>query len=160
MRMTNRITRGSVFLLVIILLLIVMPGFAEAVTDPIVDLTDAVSYWQEQAVQAAIERDKLRAQVTQLEGERDRLLADRAALEEIVTRLQAERNEALDNARAEASLRQQAEHDLEIAIGTIKSLEQALKRLAGPRFGVIMGATYDIGTRDPGLLAALQIVFQ
>jgi len=139
-----------------VLLAMVAPGLMAAATDPIRDLAEAVAWWQEQAVVAAVERDKAREELAQVKAERDALLQDRATLEEIVDRLQDERNRAMDNAKVEAALRQQAERDLDIAISTIKSLQEALTRLAGPRFGLIVGATYDPRSRDPSILAALQ----
>ena len=108
----------------------------------------------------AVERDKAREELARVTVERDNLLTDRATLEEIVGRLQSERNEALNNGECEASLRRQVERDLDIAISTIKSLQEALNRLAGPRFGVILGATYDFRSRDPALLAGLQLTFR
>jgi chromosome segregation ATPase len=122
-----------------------------------VDLAGAVAYWQERAAALAVERDKLQEQVARFTEERDRLIADRATLETIVTRLQGERNDVLGNAKAEATLRCQAERDLEYALITIESLNTALRKLSGPRFGVVLGATYDIRARDPAILAALQI---
>ena len=74
--------------------------------------------------------------------------------------MQDERNRALDNAKVEAALRQMAERDLDMAISTVKSLQEALNRLAGPRFGVILGATYSFQSRDPALLAGLQLTFR
>lgn len=154
-------TRLIPMLLVLaVLLALAVPGLMAAATDPIRDLAEAVAYWQEQAVLAAVERDRAREELTRLTAERDKLLQDRMGLEEIVGRLQDERNRAMDNARAEAALRQQAERDLDIAIGTIKSLQEALTRLAGPRFGLIVGATYDPRSRDPGVMAALQVTFR
>lgn len=149
-----------VLLVLAMLLALTAPGLMAAATDPIRDLAEAVAYWQEQAVLAAVERDRARDELARVTAERDGLLEDRATLEEIVGRLQDERNRAMDNARAEAALRQQAERDLDIAIGTIKSLQEALTRLAGPRFGLIVGATYDPRSRDPGVMAALQVTFR
>lgn len=63
------------------------------------------------------------------------------------------------NARAEALLREQAERDLECALRAHESLVVALNRLTGARFGVILGAAYDISAGDPRLLVPLQIVF-
>ncbi len=68
------------------------------------DLAGAVAYWQERAAALAVGRDKLQEQVARFTEERDRLIADRATLETIVTRLQGERNDALENAKAEAAL--------------------------------------------------------
>jgi hypothetical protein len=143
-----------------VLLALVAPGLMAAAVDPIRDLAEAVAWWQEQAVVAAVERDKAREELARVTAERDALLQDRATLEEIVGRLQDERNRALDNAKAEAALRQQAERDLDMAIGTIRSLEEALKKLAGPRFGLLIGATYDPRSRDPAILAAVQVTFR
>ena len=143
-----------------VLLAMVAPGLMAAATDPIRDLVEAVAYWQEQAVLAAVERDKLRDDLARVTAERNTLLQDRATLEEIVGRLQSERNEALNNGECEASLRRQVERDLDIAISTIKSLQEALQRLAGPRFGLLIGATYDPRSRDPAILAALQVTFR
>jgi hypothetical protein len=159
--MTRGIARRIVALLAMaVLLLFTAPGLMAAAADPIRDLAEAVAYWQEQAVVAAVERDKAREELARVTAERDALLQDRATLEEIVGRLQSERNEALSNGESEASLRRQAERDLEVAIGTIKSLQEALNRLAGPRFGVILGATYSFQSRDPALLAGLQLTFR
>ena len=149
-----------VLLVLAVLLAMVAPGLMAAAVDPIRDLAEAVAWWQEQAVVAAVERDKAREELAQVKAERDALLQDRATLEEIVDRLQDERNRAMDNAKAEAALRQQAERDLDMAIGTIRSLEEALKKLAGPRFGLIVGATYDPRSRDPAILAAVQVTFR
>jgi len=149
-----------VLLVLAVLLAIIAPRLMAAAVDPIRDLAEAVAWWQEQAVVAAVERDKAREELAQVKAERDALLQDRATLEEIVDRLQDERNRAMDNAKVEAALRQQAERDLDMAIGTIRSLEEALKKLAGPRFGLIVGATYDPRSRDPAILAALQVTFR
>lgn len=161
MRMTRGIARRIVALLAMaVLLLFTAPGLMAAAVDPIRDLAEAVAWWQEQAILAAVERDKAREELARVTVERDNLLTDRATLEEIVGRLQSERNEALKNGESEASLRRQAERDLEAAIGTIKSLQEALQRLAGPRFGLLIGATYDPRSRDPAILAALQVTFR
>lgn len=146
--------------LILIALPITTAPVVLAAQDPILDLADAVAFWQEQALQAAHERDKLRAELEQTKAEQDRLLQDREDLEIIVRRLQSERNDALENAKAEAILRVQAERDLDIALATIESLQTALQRLAGPRFGLLIGGTYDPRTRDPAVLAALQITFK
>ena len=143
-----------------VLLALVAPGLMAAAVDPIRDLAEAVAWWQEQAVVAAVERDRAQEELARVTAERDALLQDRATLEEIVGRLQDERNRALDNAKAEAALRQMAERDLDMAISTVKSLQEALQRLAGPRFGLIVGATYDPRSRDPSILAALQFTFR
>lgn len=149
-----------VLLVLAVLLAMIAPGLMAAAADPIRDLAEAVAYWQEQAIAAAVERDRAQEELARVTTERDNLLTDRATLEEIVGRLQDERNRAMDNARAEAALRQQAERDLDIAISTIKSLQEALQRLAGPRFGLLFGATYDPRSRDPSILAALQFTFR
>lgn len=161
MRMTGKAARCALMLLVaIVLMALAVPGLVAAATDPIGDLTAAVAYWQEQALTAAVERDRLREQVTRITAERDVYLRDRTTLEEIVARLRSERDEAMTISRSEAALRQQAEHDLTVAIQTIASLQTALKQLAGPRFGLILGATYDIRAGDPGVMAALQLTFK
>ena len=154
-------TRCALALLaVVVLLALALPGLVVAATDPIRDLAEAVAYWQEQALVAAIERDRLKDELTRVRAERDATLNDRTALEEIVTRLQSERNEALRNSESEASLKRQVEQDLKTAIQTITSLQDALKRLAGPRFGLLIGATYDIRAGDPGVIAGLQLTFR
>jgi len=154
-------TRWMIMLLALaVLLALTAPGLVVATADPIRDLAEAVAYWQEQAIAAAVERDRLKDELARMTVERDNLLTDRATLEEIVGRLQSERNMAMSNAQAEAALREQAERDLDMAISTIKSLQEALNRLAGPRFGVILGATYDFRSRDPALLAGLQLTFR
>lgn len=140
----RRIRQFGVVLLMAALLILMASFVAVAApqTNPVEDLADAVAYWQEQAVTAAIERDRVRDELARITAERDMLLTDRATLEEIVKRLQSERNDAIHNATSEALLRQQ--------------LEIALMKLAGPRFSVIIGATYEPRSRDPALLAAMQ----
>ena len=149
-----------VLLVLAVLLAIIAPRLMAAAVDPIRDLAEAVAWWQEQAVVAAVERDKAREELAQVKAERDALLQDRATLEEIVTRLQRERNEAMDLAKAESRLRQAAEEDNTMAQGLIRSLQEALAKLTGPRFGLILGATYDLRSRDPALLAGLQFTLR
>lgn len=149
--------------IVVALLLVValaMPVLVEASTSTVADLATAVAYWQEQALLAAMQRNALREEVARLKAERDALLQDRDALEAITARLQPERDAAFANARAEATLRERSEKDLAAAIETVKALEAALSRLAGPRFGLVLGATYDPRSRDPAILAALQVTFR
>lgn len=144
----RRTTKTAVTVLMAVLLILMLivsfSGVATASqTQSIEDLAEAVAYWQEQAILAAIERDKVMDELARITAERDMLLADRATLEDIVTRLQSERNDAIHNAKSEALLRQQ--------------LEIALMKLAGPpRFSLIIGATYEPRSRDPALLAAMQ----
>ena len=129
-----------VWIMIVIVLLLFCPlVFAKSQVE---SLVDAVAYWQEQAILAAIERDRVVEELARIRTERDDLLKDRVTLEEIVSRLKSERDDALAIARAESLLRQQ--------------LEAALMKLAGPRFGVILGATYDLRSRDPSILAALE----
>lgn len=129
-----------VWIMIVIVLLLFCPlVFAKSQVE---SLVDAVAYWQEQAILAAIERDRVVEELARIRTERDDLLKDRVTLEEIVSRLKSERDDALAIARAESLLRQQ--------------LEAALMKLAGPRFGVILGVTYDPRNRDPSILAALQ----
>jgi hypothetical protein len=129
-----------VWIMIVIVLLLFCPlAFAKSQVE---SLVDAVAYWQEQAILAAIERDRVVEELARIRTERDDLLKDRVTLEEIVSRLKSERDDALAIARAESLLRQQ--------------LEAALMKLAGPRFGVILGVTYDPRNRDPSILAALQ----
>lgn len=149
-----------VLLVLAVLLALAAPGLMAAAADPIWDLAEAVAYWQEQALLAAMERNVLREELAHVKAERDALLQDRNALEAIMARLQPERDAALANARAEAALREQAERDLTMAMQTITSLQDSLKRLAGPRFGLLLGATYDIRAGDPGVMAALQFSFK
>lgn len=153
--------RGIGLVLALLLVLaLAAPALVEATTSTVADLAQAVAYWQEQALFAAMERNALREEVARLTAERDRLVQDREALEAIVARLQPERDAALANARAEAALREQTERDLAAAIETIRALEAAVSRLVGPRFGLILGATIDPRTRDPAILAALQLTFR
>jgi len=149
-----------VLLVLAVLLAMVAPGLMAAATDPIRDLAEAVAWWQEQAVVAAVERDRAQEELARVTAERDALLQDRATLEEIVDRLQDERNRAMDNAKAESRLRQAAEEDNTMAQGLIRSLQEALAKLTGPRFGLILGATYDPRSRDPALLAGLQFTLR
>lgn len=146
-----------VLVLAAAILLVASPVIA---ADPIVDLTEAVAYWQEQAVQLAVERDRLEDELARLTEERNVLLEDRAMLEVIAERLQSERDEAMGLARAEGKLRQDAERDIELAMDTIESLHAAIKRLAGPRFGIILGATRDFQGGNSEILAAVQIMLQ
>lgn len=143
----RRTTKTAVTVLMAVLLILMLivsfSGVATASqTQSIEDLAEAVAYWQEQAILAAIERDRVVEELARIRTERDDLLKDRVTLEEIVSRLKSERDDALAIARAESLLRQQ--------------LEAALMKLAGPRFGVILGVTYDPRNRDPSILAALQ----
>ena len=46
-------------------------------TKSIEDLAEAVAYWQEQAILAAIERDRVAEEVAGIRTERDDLLKDR-----------------------------------------------------------------------------------
>ena len=149
-----------VLLVLAVLLAIIAPRLMAAAVDPIRDLAEAVAWWQEQAVVAAVERDRAQEELAKVTAERDALLQDRATLEEIVTRLQRERNEAMDLAKAESRLRQAAEEDNTMAQGLIRSLQEALAKLTGPRFGLILGATYDPRSRDPALLAGLQFTLR
>lgn len=150
----------AVIIALLALLGLAAPGLLAATADPIRELTEAVAWWQELALTLAVDRDKLRDELARVTVERDALKEDRSTLEEIVTRLQRERNEAMDLAKAESRLRQAAEEDNLVAQGMIRSLQEALNRLAGPRFGVILGATYDFRSRDPALLAGLQLTFR
>jgi len=141
----GRTTTTLLVALMAVLLLLMASLFGVAAasqTKSVEDLAEAVAYWQEQAILAAIERDRVMDQLARITVERDMLLADRATLEDIVTRLQSERNDAIHNAKSEALLRQQ--------------LEIALMKLAGPRFSLIIGATYEPRSRNPALLAAMQ----
>lgn len=147
----------AIMLVVVVLLALSVPALVAAAADPIQDLAEAVAYWQDQAITVAIERDRLTDELARVTAERDALQTDIATLETIVDRLRSERDEAIANAKAEASLREAAERDLEYAMKTIESLNTALKQLSGPRFGAIIGATYDIRARDPGIIAALQL---
>ena len=81
-----------VLLVLVVLLALVAPGLMAAAADPIRDLAEAVAWWQEQAIAAAVERDRAQEELARVTGERDALLQDRATLEEIVGRLQSERN--------------------------------------------------------------------
>ena len=47
-----------VLLVLAVLLALVAPGLMAAAVDPIRDLAEAVAWWQEQAVVAAVERDR------------------------------------------------------------------------------------------------------
>lgn len=141
----RRTAKILIVALVAVLLVLVASFFgvsAAPQTKTVEDLAEAVAYWQEQAIIAAIERDKVMDELARITAERDMLLADRTTLEEIVARLQSERNDAIHNATSEALLRQQ--------------FEIALMKLAGPRFSVIIGGTYEPRSRDPALLAAIQ----
>lgn len=156
MRRTTKTMLVAVMAVLLILMASLSGVAAASQTKSIEDLAEAVAYWQEQAILTAIERDRVMDQLARITVERDMLLADRTTLEEIVTRLQSERNETLLNAKSEASLREQAERDLERVLRENDSLVAALNRLTGPRFGVILSATYDPRSRDPSILAALQ----
>ena len=81
---------------------------AASQTKSIEDLAEAVAYWQEQAILAAIERDRVMDQLARITVEARHVIGRQDTLEEIVKRLQSERNEAIANAKAEASLRKQS----------------------------------------------------
>ena len=53
------------------------------------------------------------------------------------------------------SLRIQAENDLNTVLEQVKVLEEAIKKLSGPKFGALIGATYTNG--EYGLMAGVTV---
>ena len=126
-----------------------------AACDPESDLADAVTYWQEKAVEASGELSLLRAENQRLTSENEVLKADINDADKTIYELREIINDmALQNEKTN-SLRIQAENDLNTVLEQVKVLEEVIKKLSGPKFGALIGATYTNG--EYGLLAGVTV---
>ena len=126
-----------------------------AFVEPISDLTDAVIYWQELALQLKTENEQIKAENKELKTENQLLKEDLAAADTLIIELKDNVSEIAQTAREAEKLRIQADQDLKEALSQIKILEAAIKKLTGPRFSALIGATYESGTY--GLMAGITI---
>lgn len=126
-----------------------------ALADPVTDLGDAVVYWQELALSLSAENRQLKADNERLTAENLALKADVEDAMEVMSQLKDNVSEAAALAREAEALRVQADADLTSALAQIKVLEELVKKLSGPRFGALLGATYTAG--EFGLIAGIQM---
>ena len=113
------------------------------VAGPTEDLTEALVYWQEQALVLKQENEVLRVENTRLSTENKALRLTLGDAESLIWSLRADMNELALNVEKMNSLRLQAENALSLAIIEIEKLELTIKKLSGARFGLIFGATYN-----------------
>ena len=124
-------------------------------SDPVVQLGEAVAYWQELALKLAAENESLRSENAGLKREKNALEGDVMASEELIEELRSNVEEMAVNVEQMDRLRAEAESALSIALNEIKSLETVVRTLSGPRFGAILGATYVNG--ETGILAGVTV---
>lgn len=124
----------KMFVTIAVLVMVFCMPFT-ALAEPVTDLGDAVIYWQELAV-------KLAAENATLTHENETLKADLADAESVMAQLQSNVNEMAIKVREAEALRVQADADLTAALSQIKILEELVRKLSGPRFGALVGATY------------------
>ena len=142
-----------IFTVLVIAMCLLLPFQVLAACDPVSDLADAVIYWQEKAVEASGELSLLRAQ--RLTSENEGLKADLNDADKTIYELREVINDmALQNEKTN-SLRIQAENDLTTVLEQVKVLEEVIKKLSGPKFGALIGATYTNG--EYGLLAGVTV---
>ena len=110
--------------------------------EPVTDLGDAVIYWQELALKLAAENTTLKQLNETLTHENATLKADLADAESVMSQLQSNVNDMAIKVREAEALRVQADADLTAALAQIKVLEELVRKLSGPRFGALVGATY------------------
>lgn len=110
--------------------------------DPVTDLGDAVVYWQELALSLSMENSQLKADNERLTAENEALKADVEDSMDTMSKLKDNVSEAAALAREAEALRVQADADLTAALSQIKILEELVRKLSGPRFGALVGATY------------------
>lgn len=122
--------------------------------DPLTDLGDAVAYWQEVAINMTVENEKLRSENERLRLDNEILTSKNAKLVLDVESAETTMRTLTTAVNDMDKLRIQAESDLDVALAQCESLEKIIKKLSGPRFNAIVGATYDIGGSF-GLLAGL-----
>ena len=132
-------TSKMVFSLIISVMLMVclFSGVVEgSEVDPSTDLTEALLYWQEQAL-------LLRQEIVLLRTENERLSTENKALRLTLNDAEALMLSLRVDLEKMNSLRLQAETSLSIAIAEIEQLELTIKKLSGARFGLIFGAVYN-----------------
>ena len=128
---------------------------ALATSDPVTDLGDAAVYWQELALSLSIENSQLKADNEKLATENEALKSDVEDAIEVMSQLRDNVAESATLAREAEALRVQADADLTSALAQIKVLEEVIKKLSGPRFGALIGATYTNG--EYGILAGVTV---
>lgn len=128
---------------------------APALADPVADLGDAVIYWQELALSLSAENRQLKDDNKRLTAENETLKADVEDAMDTMSKLKDNVSEAAALAREAEALRVQADADLTSALAQIKVLEGVIKKLSGPRFGALIGATYTAG--EIGLIAGISM---
>lgn len=126
-----------------------------ALAEPVTDLGDAVIYWQELAVKLAAENATLTKRNETLTHENATLKADLADAESVMSKLQSNVNDMTIKVREAEALRVQADADLASALAQIKVLEELVRKLSGPRFGALVGATYVDG--QYGIMAGVTV---
>ena len=142
-------------LVTVAVLAIVFCVCAPVLADPVTNLGDAVAYWQELALSLSVENRQLKGENERLAAENVALKADMEDAMKVMSQLKDNVSEAAALAREAESLRVQADADLTSALAQIKVLEELVKKLSGPRFGAILGATYTAG--KIGLVAGIQM---
>ena len=123
--------------------------------DPVTDLGDAVVYWQELALSLSMENSQLKADNERLTAENEALKADVEDSMDTMSKLKDNLTETAALAREAEALRVQADADLTSALAQIKVLEELVKKLSGPRFGALLGATYVKG--EYGVIAGISM---
>ena len=142
-----------IFTILVIAMCLLFPFKVLAACDPVSDLADAVTYWQEKAVEASGELSLLRAENQRLTSENEALKADLNDADKTIYELREVINDmALQNEKTN-SLRIQAENDLTTVLEQVKVLEEVIKKLSGPKFGALIGATYTNG--EYGVMAGV-----
>lgn len=135
------------------IIIIALLGVRIAKAEPLTDLGEAVIYWQELAITLSAENTALKAEIDRLTKENEILKADVEDAINVMSELKSNVNEMAEQAREAETLRLQADEELTTALGQIKILEDLIKKLSGPRFGALLGATYTKG--EYGVLAGL-----
>lgn len=126
-----------------------------ALADPVTDLGDAVAYWQELALNLSVENRQLKAENERLTAENEALKADVEDAMSTMSKLRDNVSEMAALAREAEALRVQADADLASALAQIKVLEELVRKLSGPRFGALVGATYVDG--QYGIMAGVTV---
>lgn len=140
-----------VFTITISIMMFSLPTTA---SDPVETLGESVLYWQDKAVESTFELNKIKEDNNRLAKENEVLKSTVTEAETVMNELRSIINDmAIQNEKIN-SLRVQAEKDLNTALEQIKVLEELVRKLSGPRFNAIVGATYDIGGSF-GLLAGV-----
>lgn len=143
------------FTVLVIAMSLFFPFQVLAACDPATDLADAVTYWQEKAVETSGELNLLKTENQRLSAENEALKDDLKDADKTINELREIINDmALQNEKTN-SLRIQAENDLNTVLEEVKVLEEVIKKLSGPKFGALIGATYTNG--EYGLLAGVTV---